>query len=258
MLKLSTCCYGEEADGILTRFVNQRLIDLMDDTVYTYWFSQIGDQPEIDEYGNRRHIESYCTIESLMENSDFAKEVSMCFLPDKYPVEKANEAFLELYKLIRARGEYIPELPMEYVLYHIICEEIDYINDLIKDGQPDSDVVFSTVHKIPEPDRSIVLNAMKEPYESDYDHEEGEYNPDFYIDEYEDMKNYLDTCFWDHDCLMLDEMPLDELKDSPIDQWFDMTGFKDSRHYQDVKTGADGEEMVVDVSLDDYPWNLEE
>ncbi len=158
---------------------------------------------------------------------------------------------------IRARGEYIPELPMEYVLYRLIDGEVDFINDVTKDGQPYPDVVLSIVQKIPEPDRSIVLNAMKESYESGYDPEDEEYNPDFFIDQYEDMKNYLDICFWDHDCLMLDEIPLEVLKDSPIDQWFDMTGFKDSRHYQEVKTGADGEEMVVDVSLDDYPWNLE-
>ena len=37
-----------------------------------------------------------------------------------------------------------------------------------------------------------------------------------------------------------------------------MTGFKDSRHYQEVQTGSDGEEKIVEVSLDDYPWNLEE
>lgn len=257
MLKLSTCNYGEETNGILTRFVNQRLIDLMDKTVYMDWFSQIGDQPEIDGYGNRRHIESYCTIKSLMENTDFAKEVSKYYLPDNYPVEKANEPFLELYKLLRARGEYIPELPMEYVLYRLIDGEVDFINDVIKDGQPYPNVVLSTVQKIPEPDRSIVLNAMKESYESGYDPEDEEYNPDFFIDRYEDMKNYLDICFWDHDCLMLDEIPLEVLKDSPIDQWFDMTGFKDSRHYQEVQTGSDGEEHLVNVELEDYPWNLE-
>lgn len=33
--------------------------------------------------------------------------------------------------------------------------------------------------------------------------------------------------------------------------------FKDSKHYQETKLGPDGEEYVVNVELDYYPWNLE-
>ena len=49
-----------------------------------------------------------------------------------------------------------------------------------------------------------------------------------------------------------------EYEESPLDYMFGMTGFKDSRHRQEVKISPEGEEYVVDVELPDYPWNLEE
>lgn len=257
MLKLSICDFGEQTNKILTRFVTERLIELMDEAAYTCWFSYTGDCRETDENGNMRHIESFCPIEELMNNLDFAREVSLVYLPKSYPLEKANEAFLELYKLLRAKGEYVPELPMEYVMYQIISEELDFLKD-IEDVEDDEDkAVLSPIKKISEPERSIVLEAMKEPYEQSYDPDEDTYNPEFYIYQYEDMNNYLDICFWDHDCLLLDNMTMEEIKGSLIDQWFGVIEFKDSKHYQETKLGPDGEEYVVDVELDDYPWNLE-
>ena len=260
MLKLSTCNYGDEVNDILTRFINERLIDLMDETVFLMWTQEkYEDEDGYDEAGRYRHIDEFFKLDDLMNDLEFAKEVSRCYLPKNYPIEKANEAFLELYKLLRAKGEYIPELPMEYVLLGMIYEQIEWIETEIEiDKKRGIEPNSSTSEKIPEPERTKVLNAMKDPYERCFNPEIEEYDPDYFIDQYEDMKNYPDICFWDHDCLMLDDMSLEELKGSVIDQLFDMTGFKDSRHYQEIQIGPNGEEKIVDVSLDDYPWNLEE
>ena len=259
MLKLSTYNYfGDKADGILTGFVTNRLIEMMDEAAYSQWFALSDDDIETDENGNRRHIESYCPIEELMNNAEFAREVSSCFLPDDYPLDKANEAFLELYKLLRAKGEYVPELPMEYVLYRIISEEMDYLQGLEREEDEEIKEALSPIQRIPEPERTIVLNAMKAPYEESYDPEEDTYNLEFFIDQYENLNNYLEICFWDHDCLLLEKNTMEELKGSLIDQWFGVVEFKDSKHYQETRLGDDGEEYVVDVELPDYPWNLEE
>lgn len=69
-------------------------------------------------------------VDALMDDMDFAENVALLYLPDGYPVAKANYEFFGLYKLLKAKEEYKPPLPMEYILYHIICGEVAQIDDV--------------------------------------------------------------------------------------------------------------------------------
>ena len=52
-------------------------------------------------------------LDELMLDLDFAKDVALDYLPKGYPVEKANQTFFGLYKLLKAEELYVPETEME-------------------------------------------------------------------------------------------------------------------------------------------------
>lgn len=154
---------------------------------------------------------------------------------------------------------------MEYILYHVIYNEVwqvDQINEDMEDGLFDDlmddpffegieDEEVTTVERIPEPDRAIVLKALA--VEAEMEEEEGITAEDL-IESYEDLREYENICFWDMDFVLLDEITEDELVHS------DAAKFLGIDERQDVKTvefSTDGKNKVK-MEMNIPPWENED
>ena len=201
-------------------------------------------------------------IDKLANDPDFAANVSMAYLPDNYPVDKANREFFGLYKLLKARKEYVPELPMEYVLYHIIMNEVwqvDMINEDTEDGMFDDlkddpffkgieEEEYTTVEKIPEPERSVALAGL-EKYAAEL---EEEATAKEVLSEYEDLRNYGEICFWDTDFAMLDEWDEEVLIHSELGKYM---GLGERQDVKKMEMEIGGSKVNVEMNI--APWERE-
>ena len=210
------------------------------------------------------NFDEFVDIDGLIYDMNFAENVSLMYLPAHYPVNKANYNFLGLYKLLKAKKEYVPELAMEYVLYHIINEQVEGLEMLKEDGwedilevDPDFDVeeaeAYSNVIKIPEPYRTVVLNAIRKE------------NPDFSDEEvietinlFEDLSEYSETCFWDFDFLLLDKFTEDELRSSDINAMMGIIDKEPSNVIKIPLKDKSGKKINVKTEYHINPWDLEE
>lgn len=84
----------EKADAIVRNYLNQRLIDMMDDIILMY---EVGGYNAIDENDNA-----------------FAKYVSIYF-PESYPREKTGKSFLGLYALLTAEDNNTFDVPTTWL-----------------------------------------------------------------------------------------------------------------------------------------------
>ena len=203
MLRVPNLIGEEKADKIVTEFVNYRLLEIMEDIILDEVVWGMAQRGELDQSASTKSFDELVDLKELMLDDEFAAAVSMSYLPDNYPLEKANKKFFGLYKLLRAKKEYVPDLTTEYVLYSIIESEIgevDMINQDIEDGlfdnleddmldgfdedfdedlgddegdffgdDLDDDEELSTVERIPEPDRSVVKKAALESYKGEFE-----------------------------------------------------------------------------------------
>ncbi len=106
------------------------------------------------------------------------------YFPDGYGLDKIEDDWNSLRQLLLSDGMYTPELAMEYALFQLIQEAID-------EGKK--------IPQINEPVRTELLKEM--------DPEE--------IEEYEDIENWPEILFWDHDFMFLDQMSETELANHP-------------------------------------------
>ncbi|MBR1629091.1 MAG: hypothetical protein IJ679_07490 [Lachnospiraceae bacterium] len=264
MLKISALPQDPEAAEIVKKFMNDRLIRLMERIIQDEvdWTSVFG-EGESDEEGTATggSAGGEIDIDALMKDRNFAENVSMMYLPDNYPIEKANYEFFGLYKLLKAKGEYVPELPMEYILYHIICgevEQVDHIQEDIDSGMFDEfandpffdgaeDEEYTTIEHIPEPERSVVLAALEQEIEEDED------TPEDMILDFEDLRTYGDLCFWDEDFAFLDDMSEEELLNSSFGE---MMGISERRDQKVVEFDMEGKNVKLDMTI--APWDMED
>lgn len=172
---------GEKCNEILKKFVNDRLIGIMAGIM-----ADKGYEPEKVEEGDVK----------------FAKKVSVQFLPKGYPVSKANHVFLGMYNLLKAQEELVPEITMEYVLDAAINWAIEQAERA--GGEP--------VEQVPE--REFVLASIQKELDG-----EGEDIPAQEILEmYEDLREYIDVCFWDMDFALLDQLSGEQLCHSDLNK----------------------------------------
>ena len=117
MLKLPPQIKDVKANEIITRFVNKRLLDLMQEIILdeVSWNLVLTGQLNGEDLA-AKSFDELVDIESLIYDMDFAENISMTYLPDNYPIEKANYNFFGLFKLLKAKKEYVPALAMEYKL----------------------------------------------------------------------------------------------------------------------------------------------
>lgn len=178
-----TFCGDSAASDIICTFINNRLIGLLEDRMFLY-----------DEKG----------YEAIKDNDlDFAEKIEILF-PQSYPKEKMTETFLGLYMLLKADDSFVPNLTMEYLLAQLISSQVSLMEDSF---QPTTQ---------PVPERAYVLRKLKEECEDD---DELAYR----IKSIEDMKEYLESCFWDCDYLLLDQMTEGEIAVSPINERLGIT-----------------------------------
>ena len=121
------------------------------------------------------------------------------YFPKNYSVSKMHGVIMDLYSLLNSDTTYIPALIIEYVLFQIILKYLQYLR-IFK---------LSTVVKIPDPDRTLILSAMQK----SIDPEESLDDAMAFI---EDMAYYPEFCFWDWDFKFLDEVTEDKLYHSDL------------------------------------------
>ena len=260
MLKIPMLPEDPKAAKIVKNFINNRLVRMMEEIILDeveFAFIMSGDYREDDV---NKSLEELVDMDSLMQSHEFAVNVSLTYLPDDYPVEKANREFLGLYRLLKAKNEYVPELPMEYVLNSIINNEIWQVDQIAEDTEEGlfddlmddpffegiEDEEYTTIEQIPEPDRSTVLKALEKQCDDDMTAEE-------LIAYYEDLRNYEETCFWDTDFALLDSMDEDTLIHSDFAAKLGIGERKDVKMFD--MPMEDGKSIKVELNA--APWDVE-
>ena len=217
------------------RFVNDRLISLMKDLVTEY--IEMYDAP----YRERitcsadweKPLEEIVDLERLSHDEAFFNDWIDLYamVPNTIGPQRALHDFFSLYRLLKAKKEYKPDLTMEYILYRVIQLELDLCND-----EPE---MHEQVKKIPEPARSQMMEELlaeaADLKESDPEtwKEDIPQIADQLMAYYEDLDKYVLTCFEDEDCFFLDEMDEEEMEES---------GFAD-----DLRVNIKGDEATVKI-----------
>ena len=262
MLKFEFIPGDDKAQEIIKTFINNRLIALIEQIILDEVDWQLAMEGDLENTPKEAGFADLVDIDKLASNLDFAANVSMTYLPDNYPVDKANREFFGLYKLLKARKEYVPELPMEYVLYHIIMNEVwqvDMINEDSEDGMFDDlkddpffagieDEEYTTVEKIPEPERSVALDGLKD-YASEL---EEPATAEEVLSEYEDLRNYGEICFWDTDFTMLDDYDEEALIHSELGKYM---GLGERQDVKKMEMEIGGSKVKVEMNI--APWESE-
>ncbi len=260
MLKIPMLPEDPKAAEIVKNFINNRLVRMMEEIILDeveFALIMSGDYREDDV---NKSVEELVDMDSLMQSREFAENVSMIYLPDEYPVEKANREFLGLYRLLKAKNEYVPELPMEYVLNSIINNEIWQVDQIAEDTEEGlfddmmddpffegiEDEEYTTVEQIPEPDRGTVLKALEAQCDDDMTAED-------LIAYYEDLRNYEETCFWDTDFAFLDSMDEDTLIHSDLAAKLGIGEREDVKKFE--MPMENGKSIKVEMNV--APWDVE-
>lgn len=256
MLQLYMTPSEKKSEEIVIRFVSKRLLEILDDNIIAFvdmcdddgrYYERITCDEDWD-----KPLEEIIDLQRMENDRRFYSEfMAMAGLaPGTVAPMRAVHDFFSLRRLLKAKLEYKPDLSMEYILYAMIMTELDFCKSM-----PES---HKKVKRIPEPDRSIVMKeAMAEAAECK------EEDPDLYRDEsveqiaeklmgyYEDLGQYVMTCFEDTDCLFLDDMD---------EEFMEKSGFASQ-----LGVNIQGDDTVLKVDgLDDETdfyipaWELEE
>ena len=183
----------------------------------------------------------------LIEDEGFAENVSLRYLPKYYrsrPARDANHEFISLYKLLKAKGKYTPELSMQYILYQLICGTADVYSD-IDNGMDDDDEPFS-IKQIPEPDRSYVISVLKNELDDDLSVED-------FMRYFEDFGEYEETCFEDVDFAMLGYVDERTLRSTPLASY---VGLQDEQGKHEMDLTVGGKKIRAEFKI--APWECEE
>ncbi len=147
----------------------------------------------------------------LRTDLSFAKKVSV-FLPEWYPLEMVNAEFIGLYKLLKVKQRYIPTLPMEYLMDRLIEYHLDLIQ-LMDSGENEE----AYIAHLPEPYRRELEEFYREEADGETDEEREDY-VQYMLSLFEDIRNYNETCFWDWDFKLLDDITMDQIKNSEVNR----------------------------------------
>ena len=253
MLLLHGTPGAEKCQEYGKRFVNDRLIELMKNTVTDY--VEMCDAP----YRERitcsedweKALEEIIDLERLSHDEAFFNDWMDMYAmtPNTVGPQRALHDFFSLYRLLKAKKEYKPDLTMEYILYRVIKLELDICKD-----EPE---LHDRVKKIPEPARSQMMEELLvEAAElKEGDPETWEESIPEIADQlmayYEDLDKYVLTCFEDEDFLFLDDMDEDEMEGSGFADDF---GVNIKGDEATVKIEGDGQNFEFGVPA----WELEE
>ncbi len=258
MLQMYCTPGAEKCREIGKKFVNDRLIALMDDAIVAY----VDMFDEEERYRERitcsadweKPLEEIVDLERLSHDEKFYDDYLDFngLVPRTVGPQQALHDFFSLRRLLKARKEYKPELSMEYILYALIEMELDFCKD-----EPE---LHERRKRIPEPDRSAMMEELRteaaENMESApelYENETIEEVMEELMAYYEDLGEYRMTCFEDTDSLFLDDMDDTAMKDSGMADFFGFDLMGDSRKMR-IESVDGGTVYEFDVS----PWETEE
>ena len=171
----------EKTNEIIKKYMNQKLIDLMNDIMISYCGGGYDEIKENDE--------------DFIENIDW-------YFPENYPRDKMVDKFLKLYALFIAEDEFIPELVMEYLMDAILSAQVEVCTEC----------GISLVE--PMPDREYILEVFKKEFGETTDIDAGVISGVDRLHEYEDLGGYLDYYFWDVDFELLNTYTEEEIRKS--------------------------------------------
>lgn len=182
----------EKADQICVEFVNNNLIAMLKDI--------------------RADFEGEFPLEEQTEGT-FDAYLSG-FFPENFDGDRVD-LYEGLIGILEDRGMHTPNLLMEYLLAQAIDAKIMRMqtegNGSTRITLPKKERAY--VRKVFQ--RECLAYAQDDPTTS-YD--------DYFnmcMDQVEDVEQYLENCFWDYDFQLLDEMSIEELENSPLN---DMLG----------------------------------
>ena len=90
MIKIPNLIGDEKADAIVSRFINDRLIRIMEDIILDEVVWKMAERGELDPEAASKSFEELVDISKLIPNMEFAEMVSTDYLPENYPTEQAN------------------------------------------------------------------------------------------------------------------------------------------------------------------------
>ncbi len=80
----------------------------------------------------------------------------------------------------------------------------------------------------------------------------------YFINLYEDLREYDETCFEDTDFLLLDKMSQEEIIKSGLDEYMGIIVPKETRSIEFPVQGKNGQELNVKAEIYIHPWDLED
>ena len=144
------------------------------------------------------------------------------FFPEGYPEDKMSEMFFGLYALLNSEEEYVPKLAMEYLMagllegHIIVCEDLG----------------LNTRILVKEEREYLVECIRQEVIASEDSDEYGTVNEnvDYYMRSIECIEEYMETCFWDADYMLLSSYTEEELMESEVNERFGI-GLEDRERF---------------------------
>ena len=256
MLQMYCTPGAEKCQEIGRKFVNDRLIRLVDDAIVSY----VDMFDEDQRYRERitcsadweKPLDEIIDLERLSHDERFFDDYldMMGLVPSTVGPQRALRDFFSLRKLLKAKKEYKPDLSMEYILMALIQMELDFCKDMPENHDP--------ISRIPEPGRSEMMEELRVEAEENRAGEE-----ELYADEtleetaeslmayYEDLNRYVETCFEDTDCLFLDDMDEEAMEESGFAEGFGVNVKGDEA---EIKIEGEGQKFEFTVPA----WELEQ
>lgn len=217
--------------------VNNRIKEMMENFLEIYFDlyddSYLEDKPRRD-----CHIEEYADLGRLRNDMNFSEHLHEIEFAPENGWENSASAFVSLYMLLCVKGVYKANLEMEHILLRLLESELDEAADedpnaefecrleVLNASESDvwgkADFLMSGQHfqvvRVPEPARSFMLYCIEKSgvVEQIREHEDDTCTAEDIIRRYEDIEEYIEWCFEDHDCLLLDDMSKKDLTDSGL------------------------------------------
>lgn len=237
--------YEWNAAGLV--HVNNRIKEMLEDFIDYYVDSY--DDSYIEHINSReernRPLWEVIDLNRLRNDADFSEYLREVDFAPEYGWERSAAAFVSLYMLVCVKGVYKADLMMEHILLRLLESELDDTDeegirvefesrlktmedfrridgfDIWREAEFMGSGAHMKVVKIPEPARTFMKYIINEKGILDEindglgDDDEPLTVEDL-LNRYEDIDEYIEWCFEDHDCLLLDKMSSAELEKSGL------------------------------------------
>ncbi len=141
------------------------------------------------------------------ENFDEQDEIFLdyveSYFPLNYPSDKMAETFYGFYHLLKSEEEFVPKLAMEYLMAELLCSHIEFSEDA------------GLSLEVPiENEREYVLSIIVSELDLKGLREEVACEVNQYLSQFENLREYTETCFWDTDYELLNQYSEEQLLES--------------------------------------------